>query len=168
MNKNNKNSTNNIPFHHINKEKENQEKQDFWLKISAAGTIYCIVMFIVLINQEDATTNAFIFGGLLIAGIIATIFSVVKVNIYKAKSQNMSAEEYMQDRFEKAIPETIETFNLGKNNNSTNPNVACPYCKSANVSKISTLSRAVSVELLGLASSKVGKQWHCNNCKSDF
>ena len=167
MNKNKKTDTN-IPFQHINKEKKYQEKEEFWLKISSASIIYCIVMFIVLINQEDATTNAFVFGGLLIAGMITTIFSVVKVNIYKAKSQNMSAEEYMQDRFEKAIPETIETFNLGKNSNNTNTNVACPYCKSSNVSKISTLSRAVSVELLGLASGKVGKQWHCNSCKSDF
>lgn len=44
----------------------------------------------------------------------------------------------------------------------------CPYCNSSDVQKISTLSRAVSVSVVGLASSKIGKQWHCNNCKSDF
>lgn len=44
----------------------------------------------------------------------------------------------------------------------------CPYCKSTNVSKISTLGRGVSIGIFGLASSKVGKQWHCNKCKSDF
>lgn len=46
--------------------------------------------------------------------------------------------------------------------------VTCPYCKSTNVTKISTAGRVVSVGLFGLGSSKVGKQWHCNNCKSDF
>lgn len=44
----------------------------------------------------------------------------------------------------------------------------CPICNSTDVVKISTLSRATSVGLLGIASSKIGKQWHCNNCKSDF
>lgn len=46
--------------------------------------------------------------------------------------------------------------------------VVCPYCKSTNTEKISTMSRAVSVSLVGAASGKLGKQWHCNNCKSDF
>lgn len=46
--------------------------------------------------------------------------------------------------------------------------VVCPYCKSTNTEKISIVSRAVSVSLVGAASSKLGKQWHCNNCKSDF
>ena len=46
--------------------------------------------------------------------------------------------------------------------------VVCPYCKSTNTEKISTLNRAVSISIVGAASSKLGKQWHCNNCKSDF
>ena len=46
--------------------------------------------------------------------------------------------------------------------------VICPYCKSADTKKISTLNRAVSVSLVGAASGKIGKQWHCNHCGSDF
>lgn len=46
--------------------------------------------------------------------------------------------------------------------------VECPYCHSNDVSKISTLGRAASVGIFGLASKKIGKQWHCNHCKSDF
>lgn len=46
--------------------------------------------------------------------------------------------------------------------------VVCPYCKSTNTEKISTVSRAVSVSLVGVASSKLGKQWHCKNCNSNF
>lgn len=44
----------------------------------------------------------------------------------------------------------------------------CPYCNSVSTRKISTLSRAFSTGLFGLGSSKVGKQWHCNKCGSDF
>ncbi len=47
-------------------------------------------------------------------------------------------------------------------------NIHCPYCNSTNVTKISTVNRAVSVSMVGLASKKIGKQWHCNICKSDF
>ena len=47
-------------------------------------------------------------------------------------------------------------------------NIHCPYCNSTNVTKIGTVNRAVSVGMLGLASKKLGKQWHCNDCGSDF
>lgn len=46
--------------------------------------------------------------------------------------------------------------------------VTCSYCGSANVRKIGFVSRAVSAELWGLGSKKIGKQWHCNSCGSDF
>lgn len=47
--------------------------------------------------------------------------------------------------------------------------IACPYCKSTDCKKISGLSKAGSVALWGIfALGKTTKQWHCNNCKSDF
>lgn len=46
--------------------------------------------------------------------------------------------------------------------------VVCPYCKSTNTEKISVASRAVSVSLVGAASGKIGKQWHCKHCNSNF
>lgn len=49
------------------------------------------------------------------------------------------------------------------------PIVICPYCKSKDTRKISGASKAGSVALWGIFSiGKVTKQWHCNNCKSDF
>lgn len=44
----------------------------------------------------------------------------------------------------------------------------CPYCNSVDLKKIGTGSRLVSIGFFGLASGKIGKQWHCNNCGSDF
>lgn len=51
---------------------------------------------------------------------------------------------------------------------ATGKRVVCPYCKSTNTEKISTVSRAVSVSLVGAASGKIGKQWHCKQCSSNF
>lgn len=49
------------------------------------------------------------------------------------------------------------------------PTITCPYCKSTDCKKISGLSKAGSVALWGIfALGKTTKQWHCNNCKSDF
>lgn len=52
--------------------------------------------------------------------------------------------------------------------NDNRTDVSCPYCHSTNTSKIGTLSRVVSTGLFGFASKKIGKQWHCNQCGSDF
>lgn len=47
-------------------------------------------------------------------------------------------------------------------------NIKCSYCGSSNVKKIGVVGRAVSFKLFGIASGKIGKQWHCNSCGSDF
>ncbi len=44
----------------------------------------------------------------------------------------------------------------------------CPTCKSTNIKKISSLSKAGSVAMWGIFSRKVHKQWHCNNCGSEW
>lgn len=44
----------------------------------------------------------------------------------------------------------------------------CTYCGSTNIRKIGLLNRAISTELWGLGSKKIGKQFHCDNCGADF
>ena len=51
-----------------------------------------------------------------------------------------------------------------KNNNVPH----CPTCGSTNIKKISTTSKVGSVAMWGILSRKVHKQWHCNNCKSEW
>ena len=47
--------------------------------------------------------------------------------------------------------------------------VECPYCHSKDTKKISNLSKAGSVALIGVfALGKASKEWHCNQCNSDF
>lgn len=44
----------------------------------------------------------------------------------------------------------------------------CPTCKSTNIKKISGISKAGSIAMWGIFSRKVHKQWHCNNCSSEW
>ena len=46
--------------------------------------------------------------------------------------------------------------------------VKCPYCNATNVHKIGLGSRMLSTGLFGIGSKKIGKQWHCDHCGSDF
>ena len=46
--------------------------------------------------------------------------------------------------------------------------VCCPYCNSANTSKISTTAKIVNTAVFGIFGTKRHKQWHCNSCNSDF
>lgn len=70
---------------------------------------------------------------------------------------------------EKELQESIAFHAaIAKMDEAKHPHVICPYCKSTNTEKISTVSRAVSVSLVGAASGKLGKQWHCKNCGSNF
>ncbi len=48
------------------------------------------------------------------------------------------------------------------------PKVECPYCHSTKTEKIGVIKRSFSFGLLGFGSSKVGKNYHCKVCGSDF
>lgn len=65
-----------------------------------------------------------------------------------------------------------KTLNINPNQSTSTKQritqATCPYCKSTNTKKISAASRAGSILGFGLFSKKLGKEWHCNNCNSDF
>jgi len=72
--------------------------------------------------------------------------------------------KYQESARQKANPGTkVKMVNVLQQ-----PTVECPYCHSTNTKKISGTTRFVSTGLFGLASNKIGKNFHCNNCKSDF
>lgn len=78
-------------------------------------------------------------------------------NLHKENKENIN--KMVSERLEQI--QTQQDLASGKR-------VVCPYCKSTNTEKISTVSRAVSVSLVGAASSKLGKQWRCKQCGSNF
>ncbi len=44
----------------------------------------------------------------------------------------------------------------------------CPVCQSTNIEKIGMFKRMLSTNMFGIASDKVGKQWHCKSCGNNF
>lgn len=105
------------------------------------------------------------YGVILIYGEMDNLHSRQKIyddNIHDLDTYRK--EMVKQQDFENAVMRMAQ--NMKTNANSYG--VKCPYCQSTNVKKISITSRAVSVGAVGVASGKIGKQWHCNNCKADF
>lgn len=52
---------------------------------------------------------------------------------------------------------------------STQPIVECPYCHSTDTKKITNTSKAIHTALFGVFSmSRNSKNFHCNQCNSDF
>ena len=54
------------------------------------------------------------------------------------------------------------------NKNNSKPTIKCPYCNSVDTTKISTTSKIVNTAIFGFFGTKRHKQWHCNQCNSDF
>ena len=92
-----------------------------------------------------------------------TIQTVAPWNL--KKSSEMITEYKAMELKNTELKEAIKRENL-KSQQQYIPH--CPICGSAKLSKISTLNRAVSVSLFGIFSKKIGKQWHCNQCGTDF
>lgn len=78
---------------------------------------------------------------------------IIKQKVEEANRRADELPQYMKD----AIKDSINS-----------PTITCPYCKSTNTKKLSTWQRGLSFSFFGFGSSKVGKQWHCNSCGSDF
>lgn len=107
--------------------------------------------------------------------IIITGLSLVDANKIKQIFNNddieISIEKDIDSKEQTII--NLDDKNIPKIQNYSKPKqpsnqVHCPYCNSTNVNKISSTKKAMSVIGFGILSNKIGKQWHCNNCKSDF
>lgn len=80
------------------------------------------------------------------------------------KQKNVIEYELKMSQFRSQVGQQKQQEQVKQESNS----IRCPYCHSTNVKKISTTSRAASAMVFGIISKKIGKQWHCDNCKSDF
>lgn len=142
--------------------------------------IYCCICFVLSIAffifySDDfdgvSLTFALLFG---LAAIFLLIWSIMVVKEHFQHKEDLELaksdyEKYSQKqaiRDEQHIENVKQTWDEHRTRPS--PHIQCPYCHSTNVSRISTVSRVTSITMVGLASKKIGKQWHCNNCKSDF
>lgn len=81
---------------------------------------------------------------------------------YKEKRKNQVRNNY---ELQLKRIDSAATVQKPSEPSSVNVGLRCPVCKSSNVRRISTTSRVTSVAMVGLASSKIGKQYECKNCK---
>ena len=76
--------------------------------------------------------------------------------------------EFTEEEISNSVEEDQSAFMQENNQNVTEPIVHCPYCNSNDCYKLNFLDRGTSFLVFGFGSGKIGKQWHCNSCKSDF
>lgn len=149
-----------------------EKKMQQWLICAGISLVLCVIFFFVMMNMEELPSKGFYVAWIMIA--VFMVISIVMTNIYNAKSKNMNFDEYMTDRFEnengvKELKGFCNSVSSAFKNNNSTSSVKCPYCNSYNTSKISTMSKAIGAALVGVhALARNSKQWHCNNCKSDF
>ena len=101
------------------------------------------------------------FTALLFFGIIAYLIarSDYKEALEKYQLAMTDFEKYKrQELMEEQIRETRKAAE-----EAAKPR--CPQCNSTNIEKISTVNRATSIAMTGLASNKIGKQYKCKDCK---
>lgn len=68
-------------------------------------------------------------------------------------------------QFKANLKQQMSSKKVEEDNNTPH----CPYCNSTNIKKITTGSKVAHTALFGIFSmGRNSKQWHCNNCKSDF
>lgn len=132
--------------------------------------ILCIGSSIIFAHLGwDTFTEGIVFFFGLIAFVLLLITAGILYAHFEDESKLKLAKEdydkYLEQKKEAQIQ--AELASIEKHQKYLN-NAQCPYCHSRNTKKISTASRATSVALVGIASKKIGKQWHCNNCGSDF
>lgn len=101
---------------------------------------------------------AFISLGYLISGISQK--NTAKNDLEIAKRSIIEYENNISERIQEAIKQNQAYVEKQALKHPT-----CPLCGSNNTERISTLSKAISVGTIGLASSKIGKQYQCKNCK---
>lgn len=62
----------------------------------------------------------------------------------------------------------INNHTINKDEIEQTITVECPYCHSKHTKKISTTSKVISTAIFGVFGTKRFKNYHCNNCNSDF
>lgn len=143
--------------------------------ISLFTFILSLIIFfssLIAFGKFDGLSAAFA----VLSIIVTLVFYYGINNVYKEKlSIYNNFEKYkttekkrIKENYEYSIESIIEKYGREKNVNEkfvSYVGLKCPVCGSLSVKRISTVSRLTSVAMVGIASSKIGKQYQCNNCK---
>lgn len=123
------------------------EKENSWFIVAGIGVIELCMSSISIIM---------FFGGIIT---IAVAFYAREDNYKRAMEKYNLAVTDIEKYRRKILQEQKEA-----EERLINSIVKCPHCGSIDTKKISTTSRVASVAMVGVASSKIGKQYECKNC----
>lgn len=148
------------------KEKKKKAIQTIW--ISAVSLIVCFFLLVWSWSNSRHGSLGFIilislFGGFIAFGMLLNGHSDYSNADLDLDAATKDMHKYY-DRVQQRLNEAVASLNQSTAEyNAKHP--ACPNCGSRKTERISTLNRSASVALTGLASSKIGKQYECKNCK---
>lgn len=143
------------------------------LIMSVIFTLLCWRFYVV---GEASGFVLFIVGAIAVIcflffiGILIKDLPKIKQQISRAEydieslETEIETEKENQRKMEERQEEIREQQKAMKQQKYAYEHPECPMCKSHSTRKISTANRVVSVSLLGLASSKIGKQYECFKC----
>ena len=97
-------------------------------------------------------------------------YSDYRKRIEEKTGHNMTDSEFLQGIREARRDSLTHQADIYEKNTQKNiKNIPkCPTCQSADIKRISGLSKAIDVAMWGVLSRKIHKQWRCNNCGSEW
>ena len=147
----------------------NQDASDSLMKVIGIGSLATSFLFI--ISGVDLYICLFL---AILGAIFCVVYYFVHSDTNKLLAEEQSRIQQEIDNFETIQSNRIIIYQevlsrkkkeqLEKIKNRKPLGLRCPVCDSTACERISTLNRVVSVELVGLASSKIGKQYKCQRC----
>lgn len=87
-------------------------------------------------------------------------------NLYNKR--HMKEEEFRKRNREEARQRLLQQASQPSAAPASTNQPHCPACQSTNIEKIGIFKRMLSTNMFGIASKKIGKQFHCKNCGYDF
>lgn len=135
------------------------------IKLSIGGWLYILIWLIVgviffLVGVSSGMGGlAFVYliGG---GGMSLFFYYIIVLQDYNKKMEKYNRAMRNFDKYKK---DEIHEQERKAAMEASKPR--CPCCNSANIEKISVVNRAASIAMVGVASSKIGKQYKCKNCK---
>lgn len=161
--------------HHKETEKERQQeavetlekqihKSSSEIKKSIIGLIISLpltILFFYLSEHGSFGLEIIICG---IAAFVSGVFLVSGINEKNTASSDLEVAKQNIDAYEEGVEKRRKAY-AAQSQVYAAQHPKCPVCGSTRTERIGTMNRAVSVAAVGLASSKIGKQYECKNCK---
>ena len=122
--------------------------------ISVLGTLLGILLLI---------SGWFSFFGVIISSVgLFGIWLSIKLFSASISDYKLSRDDF--EEYQRKVVREQDAFDDAELKRQDLNHPKCPMCGSKNTYRIGTINRGVSVATVGLASSKIGKQYGCNSC----